>query len=80
MQITIPDDAGILARTQADAAGFSDVGDYLANLVRHQSPRAIGLERRLNAIDDLRQLRRTAPKLTGDEIVALVRAGRDERP
>lgn len=76
MQINIPDDAGALARQQAEAAGFPSVNDYVANLIRHQ-PRggASGLTR-AEALEDLRQLRKEIPKLSTQEIVELVHEAR----
>ncbi len=76
MQITIPDDAGALARTQAAAAGFPDVGDYVANLIRHQPRRNADALSREQALKDLRQLREELPKLSSHEIVEMVHDAR----
>lgn len=35
-QITIPDDANALAASQAAAAGFASIDEYLADLIRRQ--------------------------------------------
>lgn len=49
---------------------LSDVAD--------QDPEAIK-RRRLKAIDDIRRMARHGPRLTSEEIVELIRAGRQER-
>lgn len=38
-QVTIPDDATKLAASQAAAAGFASIDDYLADLIRRQKGR-----------------------------------------
>lgn len=78
MQITIPDDALALAKTQAEAAGFENVGDYVANLIRrHGVAKKNGLSPS-DAIKDLRELRRELPKLSTGEIVDLVHDARTD--
>ena len=39
MDISIPPDAEMLAKSQAAAAGFTSIDEYVANLIRHQPGR-----------------------------------------
>lgn len=83
MQITLPDDAFALARTQAAVAGFGDVSDYVASLIRDQATAKPDGDRqnvRAAAIESLRQLRRELPKLSPSEIVDDVRRSRADLP
>jgi hypothetical protein len=77
MQITIPRDAELLAQSQAAAAGFASVDDYIANLIRLQ-PRRELIGSRDQALQDLGRLRTELPKLTRDEIVQSVQEGRTD--
>lgn len=49
---------------------LSDVAEYDPETIK---------QRRLAAIEDIRRMARHGPKLTSDEIVELIRAGRRER-
>jgi len=76
MKIVIPKDAASLARSQADAAGFASVDEYVASLIRDRdNPSEF---RRKEALEALRDLRGRTPKMTRQEIVALVSEGREQ--
>ena len=74
MHIEIPKDAEILARGQAEAAGFASVDEYVTNLIRYRST-AASLSRE-EALADLKRLRSETPKMTTEEIVDLVAEAR----
>lgn len=75
MDITIPGDTEAFARDQAAAAGFSNVSDYIVCLLNADAgkkPRRSTEE----ALADLAALRAEVPKMTPDEVVALVAEAR----
>jgi hypothetical protein len=78
MQIEIPKDAEVLVKGQADAAGFTNVEDYIANLIRNHTP-AVKLTRE-QALSKLRKLRSKTPKMTQQEIVDMVAEARADLP
>jgi len=75
MDISIPPDAEILARSQAAAAGFASIDEYVANLIRRQPGRESNGSRE-EAFRKLRQLRQELPKLAPAEIVRAVHEAR----
>lgn len=88
MQIELPKDTEQLAQDQAAAAGFASVDEYIADLIRHRKPAVKAnrkvdpevVERRRKAFEEIRRLRAETPKFSREEIVEMVREGRDERP
>ncbi len=76
MEITIPEDAGALARSQAAASGFPSVSEYVVSLIRRQHGKSGSNMTRADALDDLRRLRAEIQKLSTDEIVEAVREAR----
>jgi hypothetical protein len=77
MEISIPPDAEMLAKTQAAAAGFTSIDDYVANLIRRQRGRESNGSREL-AFRELRRLRQELPKLSAAEIVRSVHEARTD--
>ena len=77
MQVSIPQDAETLAKSQAAAAGFASVDEYIANLIRSQPSRESSRSRD-TAFQVLRQLRKELPKLRTEEIVRSVREARTD--
>jgi hypothetical protein len=77
MQISIPPDAELLAKSQAIAAGFTSIDDYVANLIRRQPGRESNGSRE-KAFQELRQLRKELPKLGAAEIVRSVHEARTD--
>jgi hypothetical protein len=77
VQISIPQDAENLARNQAAAAGFANVDDYIANLIRRQPGQNATLPR-IRAFQELQKLREELPKLGAEEIVRLVHDARTD--
>lgn len=75
MQISIPPDAELLVKGQAAAAGFANVDDYIANLIRRQ-PGQESTSSRAGAFQELQLLRNELPKLDIDEIVQSVHDAR----
>jgi hypothetical protein len=79
MHIIIPSDAEILAKRQAAAAGFMNVDEYIANLIRRQ-PSQESSRSRERAFRELRALRDELPKLNAEEIVRSVHEARMDLP
>jgi hypothetical protein len=77
MHISIPPDAELLARSQATAAGFNSIDDYVANLIRRQPDRESSRSRTQGFLE-LRQLRQELPKIGAAEIVRTVHEARTE--
>lgn len=77
MHISIPHDAEMLAKSQAAAAGFDSIDDYVANLIRRQPGRE-SISSRQRAFQELRQLRKELPKLGTSEIVRSVHEARTD--
>ena len=77
MHISIPHDAEMLAKSQAAAAGFDSIDDYVANLIRRQPARELSTSRQ-SAFQELRQLRKELPKLGAAEIVRSVHEARTD--
>ncbi len=77
MHISLPQDAGLLAKSQADAAGFNSIDEYVANLIRRQ-PGPDSAPRRASAFEELRQLRKELPKFDVTEIVRSVHEARTD--
>ena len=77
MQISIPPDAELLAKNQATAAGFANIDDYVANLIRRQSGRESNGSRE-KAFQELRQLRKELPRLSATEIIHSVHEARTD--
>lgn len=78
MQIEIPLDAEQLAKSQAKAAGFESVGEYVTNLIRNRS--SLASLSRQEAVAKLRQLRAETPKFQRDAILGMVSEARAELP
>ena len=78
MRIEIPKDAEMLAKGQAEAAGFSSVDEYVTNLIRRNTP-TTKLTRE-QALENLRKLRAEIPKMTRQAIVNMVAEARAELP
>jgi hypothetical protein len=77
MQISLPLDAEILAKSQATAAGFTNIDEYVANLIRRQPGKATANSRE-QAFQELRKLRQELPKLSAVEIVRSVHDARTD--
>jgi len=77
MQISIPPDAELLARAQAASAGFANIDEYVANLIRRQRVQESNGSRKA-ALADLQQLRQELPKLGTAEIVRSVHEARTD--
>ena len=77
MHISLPHDAELLAKSQAAAAGFNSIDDYVANLIRRQPGRESSTYRE-RAFQELRQLRKELPKLSPAEIVRSVHEARSD--
>jgi hypothetical protein len=75
MHISIPPDTELLAMSQAAAAGFTSIDEYVANLIRCQ-PNPVLPSTREKALQELRQLRKELPQLSATEIVHLVHDAR----
>lgn len=75
MDISIPHDAEMLAKSQAAAAGFDSIDEYVANLIRRQ-PAGMPPGSRARGFQELRQLRQELPKLSTAEIVRSVHEAR----
>lgn len=79
MQINLSETTLSIAKSQADAAGFSNVNDYIANLIAHQpSGDSDNHLTRTKALEQLRKLRKEVPKLSDNTIVELVHEARAE--
>ena len=77
MHISLPHDAETLAKSQAAAAGFVSIDEYVANLIRRQPDRKPSNTRE-QAFQELRQLRSELPKLGPAEIVRSVHEARTD--
>jgi hypothetical protein len=62
-------------REKAFAAGFSSVEEFLSDLVAPPRRQAkLSLD---EAMEELRRLRKTTPRMTTEEVVAMIREDRD---
>jgi hypothetical protein len=77
MHISLPLDAELLAKSQADAGGFNSIDEYVANLIRRQ-PGPESTPSRESAFEGLRQLRKELPKIEAAEIVRSVHEARTD--
>lgn len=77
MQISIPHDAEMLVKSQAAAAGFKSIDEYVTSLIRRQPGRESSGSRE-GAFQELRQLREELPKLGTEEIMRSVHEARTD--
>ncbi len=75
MQISLPREAELLANSQAAAAGFTSIDEYLASLILRQ-PNGESSTTRETAFHELQKLRKELPKLGAAEIVRTVHEAR----
>lgn len=77
MPISFSKDVEETLRSRAAAAGFRTVEEYIVDLVASEDSPKPPMD---DALRRLRELRQEIPRLRTDEIVDLVREGRDRCP
>ncbi len=78
MQIEVADDVGEELHAQARYAGFSKPGDYVSRLLGMAREQRIAQAK--DALERIRELRASVPKMTREEIIELIQEGRERRP